>query len=328
MKRIALLVLVLILLAAPLLSGCAPKPAADLPVIRFVNFKVYDPTYIGIDQGFYEKHGVKVEIIGDVLAGPNAIQAVSGGSAELALSSIAALVLANGQGLPVQGVADVQTTFENQHLQRWYVLNDSPLQTLEDVTTADKPPVFCVNIWRSSFHTTALMAFDQRGIPEDAVEWRLLSFADQIPALIAGQCDIIGLMEPYQSYLQQQYDGQVRVLLDDYNDIYGQAMVSLIFANRVWARDNPDLVKAYVAGTVDAINWIEAHESEARAIIAKYTGIPNTAIPDYHFTKNGCIDAASVSMWRDYLLQRGDLTADWVTPEDVGTNIYNAACTP
>lgn len=327
---IALAALVLVLVFS-VSSVKAPVPGEvvteeALPVVRYVNFKVYDPVYVGIDKGFYREEGVEVKIIGDVIAGPNAIQAVAGGSAEAGLSSIPALALANAQGLPIQGVVDIQTTLESQSLQKWYTLKGSPIQKLEDVMAQEEKPIYCVNIWRSSFHTTSLMAFDQRGIPEDAVDWRLLSFADQIPALIEGECDVIGLIQPYQSYLEQEYGDKVRVVLDDYDDIYGSKHVSLIFVNRIWAREQPELAQKFATGTAKAINWIEKHQDEATAIVSKYTEIPESAVPVYHFTENGCVRHGDIEFWMDYLKERGDMTEEWVSADDVGTDEYNILC--
>jgi len=325
LRKLSLLVLLSIVL-----SSCGifqmPPDESELPEVRYVNFKVYDPVYVGVDKGFYEEEGIQVSIVGDVIAGPNAIQAVAGGSAEAGLSSIPALTLSSAKGLPVQGVVDIQTTLEGQALQKWYVLDESPLQSLEDVATQDVKPVYCVNIWRSSFHTTSLMAFNQRDIPEDAVEWQLLSFSNQIPALVEGECDIIGLIQPYQSYLEQEYGDQVRVLFDDYNDVYGEKHVSLIFVNRVWAKAKPELATAFATGTAKAINWIEENQDEARAIVSKYTEIPESAVPDYHFTENGCVRPADVQFWMDYLTDRGEFTETWVKTTDVGTDIYNTLC--
>jgi ABC-type nitrate/sulfonate/bicarbonate transport system substrate-binding protein len=309
-----------IALLVSLLTACngSSEPEA-LPVIRYVNFKVYDPVYVAIDKGFFEKHGVKVEMIGDVLAGPTAIQAVASGSCEAGLSSVPALINANTAGLPVQGVIDIQTTLPGQALQRWYVREDSDIQTLEDVPGH----VYAVNLWRSSFHYTSLLALDQRDIDEDSVTWVLLSFSDQIPALIEGSVDVVGLMQPYQNYLEMEYGDQVRELFNDYDDVYGQRHVSLIFVNRVWAENNPQEAAAFTHGLADAIDWIEAHQDEAKAIIAKYTGIPKEAVPEYHFTPRGLINLEDVADWLGYLRERGDVTADWVTPEMVATNSYN-----
>lgn len=309
MKRL----FVLLLLA---LVGCA-APVKPVPTVRYVNFKVYDPIYVAIEKGFFTKRGVNVEILGDVLGGPTAIQAVASGAADAGLSSVPALINANAAGLPVQGVVDVQTTLENQHLQRWFVRKDSPIQSLADVSGK----TYAINLWKSSFHYTSLLALNHAGVKEADVNFVLLSFADQIPALINGEIDVAGLMVPYQGYLLQQYGDQVREIQNDY-DLFGEKHISLIFVNRVWAEYNPDAALRFTLGIRDAIDWIEGNQEEAAAIIGRYTGIDASAVGEYHFTPHGNIRTKDVAFWLAYLRDRGDVTADWLTPEQVATNQY------
>lgn len=318
MKRVLLLAVLVALLAG--CTGVQPVSTdpATLPVVRYMNFKVYDPVYIAIDKGFCAERGVDVQIVGDAIAGPNAIQAVAAGQADAGLSSVPALINANAAGLPVQGVIDIQTTMPGQALQQWYVLKDSPLQSLADVAGAR----YAVNIWRSSFHYTTLAALAAAGVAEDGVDFQLLSFADQIPALVNGEIDVAGLIPPYQGYLLSEYGDQVRVLWDDYS-FYGEKHVSLIFLNRLWAQYNPAPAQAFVSCVRDAIEWAEGNQAEAAAIVGKYTGIPAEAIGEYHFTPGGAVRMEDVQWWIDYLRTRGDLTADWVQPGDVATDAYN-----
>jgi len=319
--RFSVFTIVLLLLA---LTACVAMPVpteAPLPEVRYINFKIYDPTYVAMDMGFDVKHGVKIVLSGDVLAGPNAIQAIAAGSADAGASSIAALVNANAAGLPVQGVVDLQTTFSDQPLQKWYVRSDSPIQALTEADLCGAN--YAVNIWRSSFHYTSLMMMDKYGIPEDCVNWSLLSFGNQIPALAEGSVDIIGLMQPYQGYADAEYGDQFRELYNDHDEVYGERMVSLIFQNRLWAEYNPEVSRNFVAALVEAIDWIKDNQAAAKPIIAKYTGIEEKFIADYHYTEHGQVVPADIQFWIDYMLARGDITADWLKPEDVGTNAFN-----
>lgn len=331
MKRLPVFVTLPLLLALAL-TGCtlpAPAPSLDtvssetasgdkpLPVVRYVNFRVVDPVYIAIDKGFFVRRGVEVQIVGDVLAGPTAIQAVAAGSAEAGLTSVPALINANAAGLPVQGVADIQTTLAGQPLQRWYVAADSPYRTLADVAGAR----YAVNLWKSSFHYTSLRAMRDAGVDPAAVTFQLLSFPDQITALIGGEVDVIGLIPPYQGYLEAMHGGEVRELWNDYA-YYGSKHVSLIFVNRVWAQHNPQTARAFALGIADAVEWIEANQQEAAAIVGSYTGIDPAHVGDYHFTPRAQVRLEDVAWWLDWMGETGEIEAHWLTPEDVATNSY------
>lgn len=325
-----LIIVVGIALAA---VGCAPLPSAPdgqatgepgeqggMTVVRYVNFKVYDPVYVALERDLFEQRGIRVEIVGDVLGGPTAIQAVASGSVQAGLSSLPALINANASGLPVVGVSDIQSAIGDQPLEEYFVRADSDIQTVGDL----RGKTVAVNLWRSSFHYTLLMALEQAGVPEEAVEFRLLSFDHQMPALEQGQVDVIGLMEPYASMARTHYQDEFRLLFTAL-DVFGEKQFTTHFVNRDWAEQHPEATRAFVGGIGDAIAWIEAHPDAARPIIARYTGIEERYIPAYRFQPDGRVVMEDVRFWLDYMGQRGDLEASSLTPEDIATNRFNPA---
>jgi ABC-type nitrate/sulfonate/bicarbonate transport system substrate-binding protein len=317
------MVIVLLVLLS-ILSACEKETATEeITTIHYVNFKVYDPVYVAIDREMCQQYGINIEIVGDVLAGPTGIQAVAGGVAEAALSSIPAIVNANAGGLPVIGVSDIQSAVPNQPLEYYYSLESSEYDSVEDLAGA----TWAVNLWRSSFHYTALMALEQAGIPEDQVEFVLLAFADQLAALQNGEVDIIGLMEPYNGQAKALMGDQLH-LVTDAEQIFGQKQFTLHFFNRIWAREHPEAVTAWVSCIRDAINWIEANQDLAKPIIAEYTGIDAAYVPDYYFQEDGQVIMEDVQFWLDYLIARGDVTATWLNVDDIATNDYNTALQP
>ncbi|MFP4322777.1 MAG: ABC transporter substrate-binding protein [Anaerolineales bacterium] len=273
---------------------------------------------MALERGFFDDQGIRVEVIGDVLGGPTAIQAVAGGSAEAGLSSLPALINANAAGLPVQGVSDIQSALPSQPLEYYYVRADSDLNRVEDLAGA----TIAVNLWRSSFHYTAIMALENAGLDEDSADWVLLPFENQATALARGDVDVIGLMEPYNGYAQANYAEDFRLLFDAI-DVFGEKQFTTHFVNREWAAQNPEAARAFVAGITQAIAWIEANQDAARAIIAEYTGIDADFVPDYRFQPDGRVVMEDVRFWINYLRGRGDIARD-LTPEDVATNAYNA----
>lgn len=318
MKKVGftLMALVLLLLVVPGVTA-----QEDLPIVRYVNFRVYDPVYIALEKGFFRDRGIQVEIIGDVLAGPTAIQAVASGSADAGLSSLMAIINANSQGLPIIGTSDIQSAIGDQPLEEYFVLADSDIQSIADL----RGKTVAVNLWRSSFHYTILLALEQASIPEEEVNFVLISFDKQEVALETGQVDVIGLMEPYASHARAVYKDRFRVLFTAL-DVFGEKQFCTHFVNRIWAGYNPDLARAFTDGIVDAILWTEdpANAEEAKAIVSKYTGIDVQYIPDYKFQPNGMVVMEDVEYWLDYMKRRGDVTADWITVDQIATNAYNS----
>lgn len=324
MRLVSWLVLLVGMVAAVGCGGSAPSPdKTAMPTVRYVNFKVYDPVYVALDRGFFAERGIQVEVIGDVLGGPTAIQAVAGGSAEAGLSSLPALINANASGLSVVGVSDIQSAIGEQALETFFVRADSAIQTLADL----RGKTAAVNLWRSSFHYTMLLALEQAGIPEDEVTFVLLPFENQAGALAAEQVALIGLMEPYTAQAQQFYGDEFRVLFTAL-DVFGERQFTTHFVNRTWAEDNPQTVRAFVAGVVEAMDWIEANPDEARPIIARYTGIDERFIPAYQFQPDGRVVMDDVRFWLDYIGRRGDADTSGLVPEDIATNRWNPRIAP
>jgi NitT/TauT family transport system substrate-binding protein len=320
MRLVAHLRTLAALLGVALLAACAGPASqpSDLPTVRYVNFRVYDPVYVALDQGFFAERGVQVEIIGDVLGGPTAIQAVAGGSAEAGLSSLPALINANASGLPVQGVSDIQSAIGDQPLEEFFVRADSDIRSVADL----RGRTLAVNLWQSSFHYTILIALEQAEVPEDAVEFVLLPFENQPAALESGQVDLIGLMEPYAAQARATYADRFRLLFSAL-DVFGERQFTTHFVNREWAAANPDTARAFVGGIVEAIDWIEANPDAARPIIARYTGIEAQYVPAYQFQPDGRVVLEDVRFWLDYMQRRGDVAGGALAPEDIATNRYN-----
>ncbi len=286
-------------------------------LVRYCDFKVYDPAYVALELGLFEKHGITVELSGGNLGGTSAIQAVSSGRYNAGLAAIPALINANAAGLPVIGVTDIQSALKGQPLEFYFVKNDSDIKKIEDLPGRK----FAVNMFNASFHYTAIMALASKGVPVDAPKFVTLSFANQVVAMQEGAIEVASLMEPYATYLNGQ--GGYRVLFNA-NDVFGTKQFSLHFVNRIWAKENPTKAKAFVDAIVDAIYWIEENQDEAKAIMAKHIGIEEKYIPTYHFQKNGAVVDDDVTFWISEMKKLGHLNADWVNKEDVATNKYNA----
>jgi NitT/TauT family transport system substrate-binding protein len=311
-----------VVVALMLLAGCTIRPMQQpeqTPTIRYVNFRVYDPVYVALERGYFAERGIDVDIIGDVLGGPTAIQAVAGGSAEAGLSSLPALINANASGLSVVGVSDIQSAIGSQPLEEFFVSSASDIHSIADL----RGKTVAVNLWRSSFHYTILIALEQAGVPEDEVQFVLVPFENQPGALENGQVAMIGLMEPYASQARALYGDEFQLLFTAL-DVFGERQFTTHFVNSEWAAENPDKASAFVGGIVDAIEWIEANPAEARPIIARYTGIAEQHIPDYQFQPDGRVVMADVRFWLDYIGQRGDADTAGLEPEDIATNRFNS----
>lgn len=311
MKKILSLMLVFVFMLF-VLCACATKETADF---KYVGLKVYDPVYVANDKGFFEKEGLNVEIVDTVAGGATAVQMVASGSVQGALLSTMALINARSNGLPVIGVTDIQSAFNESPLEEFYIKSDSGITSIKDL----KGKKIAINLVKSSFHYTWLMALENAGMKADDVTFVTLPFDQQQLALERGNVDAIGLMQPYT---KKARESEKLTMLFDAVDVFGERQFCEIFVNSVWAENNVEETKKFVAGIVNAIEWIENNQSEAKLIISKYTGVDVQYIDDYKFQKNGKVVEQDAEYWLEYM-KRTEGVANWLKTEDIVTNLYN-----
>ena len=314
MKKIVSLVICLSILIMTL-AACSPKAEEKTDTMKYVGLKVYDPVYVAKDKGFFDEVGLKIEIVDTVAGGATAVQMVSSGDVQGALLSTMAIINARNAGLPVIGVTDIQSAFNESPLEEFYVRKDSGITSIKDL----KGKKIAINLVKSSFHYTWLMALENAGMTVEDVTFVTLSFDQQQAALERGDVDAIGLMQPYTKSAR---NSDKLEMLYDATDIFGEKQFCEIFINSVWAANNEETAKKFVAGIVKAIEWIENNQEEAKQIIGKYTGIDPQYIDDYKFQKNGMVVESDAAYWLDYM-KRSEGVADWLTVDDIVTNKYN-----
>lgn len=314
MKKIVTL-LICVICALCFSVGCNRQK--DVGTFKYVGLKVYDPVYVAKDKCFFAEEGLNVEIVDTVAGGATAVQMVSSGDVQGALLSTMALINARSSGLPVVGVADIQSAFNESPLEEFYVRKDSGIKSIEDL----KGKKIAINLVKSSFHYTWLMALENAGMKESDVTFVNLSFDQQQAALERGDVDAIGLMQPYT---KKARESEKLTMLFDATDVFGERQFCEIFINSVWANNNEEQAKKFVAGTVKAIEWIENNQAEAKQIISKYTGIDVEYIDDYKFQPNGMVVEADAAYWLDYM-KRVEGAASYLTVGDIVTNKYNGA---
>lgn len=295
-------------------AGCGNTEQGTM---KYVGLKVYDPVYVAYEKGFFEEEGLKLEIVDTVAGGATAVQMVSSGDVQGALLSTMALINAVGAGMPVIGVTDIQSAFEAAPLEEFYVRADSGINSVADL----KGKKIAINLVKSSFHYTWLMALENAGISADDVTFVNLSFDQQEAALMRGDVDAIGLMQPYAP--KARNNKELKMLFDAV-DVFGEKQFSEIFVNSVWAENNVEDAEAFVKGIVKATKWIQENQDEAKQIISKYTGIDASLIDDYVYQENAMVIEEDCSYWIEYM-KKVEGTPNWVTVDRVVTNKYNEA---
>ena len=295
-------------------TACGTKKT---DVVKYVGLKVYDPAYIAMDKGMFADENIEVEIVDTVAGGATAVEMVSSGDVQGALLSTMALINAKTAGLPVIGVADIQSSFNQAPLEQFFVRSDSGIKDIKDL----KGKNIAINLVKSSFHYTWIMALHDAGMTEEDVNFVQLPFSEQLEALKRGDVDAIGLMSPYIKSAEET-DGVEEL----YNacDVFGERQFREILLNETWAEKNTYKAERFVSALVKAEKWAMNNQDEAKQIISKYTGIDANMINDYVFQDNAMCVESDCEFWLEYMKENEGADKS-LQVKDIVTNKYNKA---
>lgn len=231
--------------------------------------------YQALVKNFYKEAGVDVSILP---GGPAAygIQEVATGRAQFSLGPCDSVITAVRQGAPVVIVA----AHMEHNPQAIMVHADSPVKSFKDL---DGKSVMCVvgSAWIDYVQHRYDVTFNV--LPMDYGLARFMADPNFIQ-----QCFITS--EPYYVEL---HGGKVRSLLlaDSGYDPY-----RVIFTSKSFAREHPEAVRAFVAGTIRGwTDFLKGDTSAARARIQAENVAQSQALMDY-----------TIAMMKSYKLVAGD----------------------
>lgn len=258
MKKGFLIGIIIILLAA----GCAPAAAPQgaltqvrLPVGYIPNVQ-FAPLYVAMHQGYYRDAGLEVTL--DYSYEVDAVALVGANQLQFAIASGEQVLLAREQGLPVVYVL------------AWYEeypvgiasLAESGIESLADLKGRK------VGIpMLSGASYIGLRALLQAGdLREQDISLDTIGYS-QVEMLVTGKEDAIVVYvanEPVQ-LAAQGYTVHL-IPVSDHVHLVGNGLIT----NEQTMRENPDLVRAMVAATLQGLRTAQADPQQAFEISTKY----------------------------------------------------------
>lgn len=235
------------------------------------------PWEVGIDQGFFEEAGVKIEQIIPSEGGGTTLQNVVSGKLPFGEVATGAIVSGFNEGAPVQVIGGgIQSVSDVS----WVTLQDTALTSLEDAEDAR---------WgfTNPGSVTEAMSFltpEGAGIDPATVDRTSTGGTGAGIALLeAGDVDIT-----YASpRVAMENADRLKVVGSsaDYVPSYQQTM---IISSRDYASKNPETARTILQGYSDAVDWIEANPADAAAF---WAGLADLEVADAEEILNAALDA-------------------------------------
>lgn len=266
MKRFVAFALVL---AAALC--CAGPVRAQAPALQTIRVgvlpaEVAGEIFYGIDEGFFRKAGLNVEIH-SFSNGASIASAVASGSLDLGLSDMVSMISAHARGLPFVYVAPGLLHGETAPTYAIIVAKNGPIHEAKDFDGK----TFGVNGLQNISQLGVEAWIDNNGGHSKTVRWVEVPFTLMAPSLAKGTIAGAAPNEPALTAAEESGD---RVIVMSKNSIAPVYLLSGWLTTRAWADAHQDEARRFAQAMKEIAEWTNKNHAATARILAKYTKIP------------------------------------------------------
>jgi ABC-type nitrate/sulfonate/bicarbonate transport system substrate-binding protein len=201
----------------------------------------------------------------------------------------------------------------------FYVLEDSPIKSVEDIVGK----TIAVNTLGAHLDYVVREALHQKGLREDSANLIVVPGPQLEQVLRSGQVDVSAF-----GYWQTTFtgaalqNGGLRAVFDD-TDVLGEIAGGFVVLRRDWTEAHPAEAKAFVDGSVKALDYAREHPEETRAIFARVLAEreenPDVAqyFAGYGVRAGGLPVERDIQFWIDVLERQGAVEAGKLVAKDI-----------
>jgi len=240
-----------------------PRPREHTPLRLAYGAKIhYAPQIIALKQGLFAEEGLAVEAT-VVQAGIQAAEALTSGSADVAVMGDAPAVIAAASGMSVKIVASYGG---GERMHRLIAAPGSRMSSPADLRGKR------VGIQMgSSTHGGFLLLLEKYGLSANDLKLVPLNPSDMPEAMLTHQIDAMVGSEPWPSNVEERVEGSYEVAtLSGLGNRYPLVML----ATDTYASEHPDAILATLRATDKAVDFMHADPDQAAALISETTGVP------------------------------------------------------
>ncbi len=212
----------------------------------------YGPLFLAQEKGFFEKHGVQVEL--SIIEGlAERKQALAGGKVDGMATALDVQVTMAAAGIPMEVVWLLDDSYGGDG-----IIAKEGINSVADLK--GKQVAFSQG---STSHLLILTALKQAGLTDKDIQMVEMSAGDAGAAFVAGKVDAAVTWEPWLSKASQ---ANGKVLLSTV-DLPGIIIDTVGFKKEI-VDQRPDDIKAFVAAMAEAMEYWKQNEEEANQIMA------------------------------------------------------------
>jgi sulfonate transport system substrate-binding protein len=341
-RRVSVLILAVSFLLTIVVAatGCGSTPSSnqansDKP--KFVNGKLtkefhlkvpsqssFNEMSIGDRLGFFKEVGLIIDYTGQINGSMLAQSVIKGDNHLFASGHAMTIASARQAGAKLKIV--LQGSFDNPDVDKihltWLVREDNNIKSAKDLIGKK----VAINYLGSCAELLFSEYLRQNDIDRDQVTFVVMPDNQAEQALRQGMIDVAGMHSTFQMVARNR--GGVRVLITSYE--IGAAAgngpgssYSVRAFSEDFIRDNPDVVKAYIAATVKTQHWINNHYDEALKMSADEFKIDPKEVAGNVYPRENAIDPEKINFWIKLMEQNHFIQPGSVDASTLYTNNFN-----
>ena len=280
----------------------APATAAQLTPVRAAYIPVVSwlPAWVAKEKGFFEKNGLDVTL--SVTQNLSVLPGTLGRQFDFAPSTPPDLIKAVLAGIDVVAVAGQGIETKDNPSTHLIVRKDSAITSMQDL----KGKVIATPTLGAIIHVSVLHGLKKNGIDPNSIRAVEVPFPNMPDQLKAGNVDAVESLEPFAGQLLAAGN---RSLGDPLLSVGDEVLYTFWISDRTWAVNNPAVIEAWVASLGQAKEFMDLNPREARAILAKYTRLPEAVVEKIPFvTYRFRLDPQDFRVWVNVLKDLGQIT--------------------
>ncbi len=256
--------------------------------------------YYGVDQGFFKKAGLDVELVA-LANGPAIAAAVASGTIDAGSANALSIAQAHERGLNFVFIAPAGAYTSTVPTAGMVVPRTSTLATAKDLTGK----TIAVATLGSLGEIGSRAWLDQNGVDLKTVKFIEMPYSAMLPALAAGRVDAATMEEPA---LDRALSTDARLFAPVYDAIGKDFSEGGFFSTADFVKAHLDVVRRFKAAVIEASRWANANQTASGLILQKYSGI-STADLKHRVHYHDTLDPARVQPLINAAAKYGTLKA-------------------
>ncbi|MBI4012969.1 MAG: ABC transporter substrate-binding protein [Candidatus Rokubacteria bacterium] len=261
--------------AAAVLPRLLPWPQALAEAATRVNvgyMKIGDmsPFFMAMEKAFFKDAGLEINLAA-MVGGAAIMPALTSGAINIGWSNTVSMYQGYLQGFDYRFIANGAINKKGTNdVFGVQVAADSPIRTARDL----EGKTVASNTLRNIIHVAGLAWIDRNGGDSSKVKWVELPFPQMEAAVVNKQIDGFVAVEPFVT-VPSKVSKKTRVLGYPLGEIAPRLLIASYFVSEAWLKnpENEKTARAFVEALGKGIDAHNANPEEAKAVIAKYTGL-------------------------------------------------------